>query len=212
MALDGCTYRFFELVTEILPKYMETLLERLEHPWALGPLTERGVGPVTFAKRVGHNHDIMGCYVFAEGARPVYVGISKHVFARVQEHVRGTDHFTATLAYQMAVERHPHGTIATVAIKAVLFKSLKDREVPIYCNSTVTGITEDGSVEIVQCGEKKTLGAFDSVVLAGGMKPVNALATELKGLVANLRTVGDANSVRTVYEALEEGYQAGLQV
>jgi hypothetical protein len=117
MALDGCTYRFCELVTEVLPRYMETLRERLEHPWALESLTERGVGPVTFARRVGYDKDIMGCYVFVENARPIYVGISKHVFARVQEHVRGADHFTATLAYQMAVERYPHGTFAAIAIK-----------------------------------------------------------------------------------------------
>jgi 2,4-dienoyl-CoA reductase-like NADH-dependent reductase (Old Yellow Enzyme family)/thioredoxin reductase len=99
-----------------------------------------------------------------------------------------------------------------LAIKAVLFKSLKDREVPIYCNSTVTAIAEDGSVEITQGGERKTLGVFDNVVLAGGMSPVNNLVAELKGTVANLQSVGDANRVRTVHEALEEGYDAGLKV
>ncbi len=86
------------------------------------------------------------------------------------------------------------------------------KEVAIYCNSTVTGITEDGSVEIVQGGEQKTLGAFDSVVLAGGMRPVNALITELQGTIDNLQSVGDANTVRTVLEALEEGYEAGLKI
>ena len=55
-----------------------------------------------------------------------YVGISKHLFARVQEHIRGTDHFTATLAHQMAVERYPHGTIATIAIKDPVFRSRFD--------------------------------------------------------------------------------------
>ncbi len=99
-----------------------------------------------------------------------------------------------------------------LAIKAVLFKSLKDKEVPIYCNSTVTGITADGLVEIVQGGEKKTLGSFDNVVLAGGMKPVNNLVAELAGSATDVRTVGDAASVRTVYEALEEGYEAGLNI
>jgi 2,4-dienoyl-CoA reductase-like NADH-dependent reductase (Old Yellow Enzyme family)/thioredoxin reductase len=99
-----------------------------------------------------------------------------------------------------------------VAIKRILFQSLKENEVPIYCNSTVTGIEEDGSVEIVQDGQKKTLGGFDNVVLAGGMQPANGLATELEGIVDNLQSVGDALEVRTVLEALEEGYEAGLKV
>jgi len=99
-----------------------------------------------------------------------------------------------------------------VAIKRILFQSLKENEVPIYCNSTVTGIREDGSVEIVQGGEQKALGPFETVVLAGGMQPVNNLVAELEGIVGNLQSVGDANSVRTVLEALEEGYEAGLKV
>lgn len=99
-----------------------------------------------------------------------------------------------------------------IAIKRFLFQSLKEKEVAIYCNSTVTGIKEDGSIEIVQGGEQKTLGAFDSVVLAGGMRPVNALAAELQGAVASIQSVGDANSVRTVLEALQEGYEAGLKI
>jgi 2,4-dienoyl-CoA reductase-like NADH-dependent reductase (Old Yellow Enzyme family)/thioredoxin reductase len=99
-----------------------------------------------------------------------------------------------------------------VAIKRILFQSLKENEVPIYCNSTVTGIREDGSVEIVQGGEQKALGPFETVVLAGGMQPVNNLVAELEGIVGNLQSVGDANSVRTVLEALEEGYEAGLEV
>jgi 2,4-dienoyl-CoA reductase-like NADH-dependent reductase (Old Yellow Enzyme family)/thioredoxin reductase len=99
-----------------------------------------------------------------------------------------------------------------MSIKRILFQSLKENEVAIYCNSTVTGIKEDGSVEIVQSGEQKSLGAFDSVVLAGGMRPVNALVAELQGAVGSIQSVGDANSVRTVLEALEEGYEAGLKV
>jgi len=99
-----------------------------------------------------------------------------------------------------------------IAIKRILFQSLKENEVPIYCNSTVAEIKEDGSIEIVQDGEKKTLGRFDSVVLAGGMRPLNSLEAELGGIVDNVLSVGDAIEVRTVLEALEEGYEAGLKV
>ncbi len=99
-----------------------------------------------------------------------------------------------------------------LAIKRILFESLEARKVDIYCDTTVTAVREDGSIEVVQGGAQKILGPFDNVVLAGGMRPVNGLVTELQGLVANLQSVGDATGVRTVLEALEEGYEAGLRV
>jgi NADPH-dependent 2,4-dienoyl-CoA reductase/sulfur reductase-like enzyme len=99
-----------------------------------------------------------------------------------------------------------------VAIKRILFQSLKENEVPVFCDSTVTAVREDGSIESVQDGEQKVLGPFESIVLAGGMRSVNGLVAELQGIVSNLQSVGDANSVRTALEALEEGYEAGLKV
>ena len=67
--------------------------------------------------------DPRGCYVLLDGGRPVYVGISKHVLTRLQEHVRGTDHFTATLAYRIAAFRHPHGKTAATAMRDEDFRS-----------------------------------------------------------------------------------------
>lgn len=99
-----------------------------------------------------------------------------------------------------------------IAIKRFLFQQLSDKEVPIYCNSTVTAVGEDGSVEILQGGEPKRLGPFDSVVLALGQQPVDGLVSELGSCGITVLPVGDAISVRTVYEALEEGYEAGLKV
>jgi len=99
-----------------------------------------------------------------------------------------------------------------VAIKRILFQSLKENGVPIHCDSTVIGIRDDGSIEVVHDGEQRVLGPFDGVILAGGMRPLNDLVAELRGIVDNLQSVGDANGVRTVFEALEEGYEAGLKV
>ena len=99
-----------------------------------------------------------------------------------------------------------------MAIKRMLFESLKEKEVAIHCEATVTGVNEDGTIEALQDGEKKVLGPFDSVVLAGGMRPVNNLVAELESIAANVQSVGDAMGVRTVLEALEEGYEAGLKV
>jgi hypothetical protein len=102
---------------------MRTLRERMENPFALRPLSETGIGPATLAARLGLRQDPMGCYLFIDEGRPVYVGISKHLCARILEHVRGTDHFTATLAYQIATGRHPHHTTASQAIKDPDFRA-----------------------------------------------------------------------------------------
>jgi len=99
-----------------------------------------------------------------------------------------------------------------LAIKRILFESLKERDVEIHCEYTVTGVTTDRQIEALQDGEKRVLGPFESIVLAGGMRPVNGLVAELQGLIGNLQSVGDANGVRTALEALEEGYEAGLNV
>jgi len=126
MAINGCHHTFEELALEVLPRYMLTLREHMEMPVALRPLTEKGIGPVTVAKRLGLSEDPTGCYVFLDRGLPVYVGISKHVLQRILEHVRGTDHFTATLAYQMAAVRYPHRTTAARAIRDPEFRARFD--------------------------------------------------------------------------------------
>jgi len=68
----------------------------------------------------------MGCHVFIDKGRPIYVGISKHVLAQLLEHVRGTDRFTATLAYQIAATNYPHGTTASRAIQEPEFRARFD--------------------------------------------------------------------------------------
>ncbi len=55
--------------------------------------------------------------------QPVYVGISKHIITRLREHVRGTDHLSATLVYRIAASNHPHGMTAAQAMKDSEFQS-----------------------------------------------------------------------------------------
>ena len=53
-------------------------------------------------KTLGLAEDFSGCYVLIKGKQPVYVGISRRVLHRLYSHLRGTTHFRATLAFQMA--------------------------------------------------------------------------------------------------------------
>jgi 2,4-dienoyl-CoA reductase-like NADH-dependent reductase (Old Yellow Enzyme family) len=57
----------------------------------------------------------------------------------------------------------------------------------------------------VNAGRETTLAEVDAVVLATGREPIDALAAELEGKVAQLFTIGDALAVRPFATAVYEG-------
>jgi len=82
--------------------------------------------------------------------------------------------------------------------------------VRVITDAKALRITDQG-VEVEKNGETSTIPA-DSVVPATGSEPVNHLAGELEGLVAELHVVGDAKDPRNALEAIREGFEAGLRV
>ena len=80
-----------------------------------------GVGVKTIAKRIGEPDDFSGCYVFVKNTSPFYVGISRGVIARVRQHVRGTTHSDASLAYNLAKRNATHKVTRTAAMKTRTF-------------------------------------------------------------------------------------------
>lgn len=117
MPIDGCDRSFEELAHEVLPTYMGRLRGRIANAFSLGEFAVRGVGPGTMRRRLGLEYDPPGCYVLIDGKQPVYVGISKKVLSRLNDHVKGSDHYTATLAYRIAVARYPHDLAAARAMQ-----------------------------------------------------------------------------------------------
>lgn len=105
--IHDCSHSFAELADAVLPAYLASLRASMKEPIPMAEFAVTGHGAVTISRRHGFDGDISGCYVLLEARRPVYVGISKHVFERLLQHVRPGDHLTATLAYRMAVARHP---------------------------------------------------------------------------------------------------------
>jgi 2,4-dienoyl-CoA reductase-like NADH-dependent reductase (Old Yellow Enzyme family)/thioredoxin reductase len=80
--------------------------------------------------------------------------------------------------------------------------------------SILTGVEyqeiRDASVVIkTATGEKKIIEA-DTVVLAAGAVPNTELRDALKGKVAQVLSVGDCVEPRSIMEAVEEGFRAGL--
>jgi hypothetical protein len=106
-AIDDCEHTFEDLAVQVLPGHMERLRVALMSPWAAFAFAQDRAGPKTIAARLGLDGDFSGGYVLIEGSRPVYVGISRNVLARVRQHVLGRSHFDASLAYLIAQRRLP---------------------------------------------------------------------------------------------------------
>ena len=102
MIIDACRYNFSALSTRVLPKHMANLEAALGTALPASEFIRPGMGIKGIAGSLGRSADFRGCYVFVDGTRPFYVGISKKVIERVRQHLRGRTHFEATLAYRMA--------------------------------------------------------------------------------------------------------------
>jgi hypothetical protein len=138
---------------------MRELREHMQRPVAMAEFGVRGDGPKTIARRHGFEHDIGGCYVFMEGDRPIYVGISRHVFERLAEHVDQGDHMTATLAYRMAAHDAPHKLYAAQAMADTEFRKIFDRRREYLLGLSV------GVVEIPNALERYVFEAYAAMVL-----------------------------------------------
>ena len=94
MAIDGCNRSFIDLAQNVLPNYMANLRIAMKRPKPLSEFVEIGVGPTILYRRYGLQNDPMGCYVFIDKKKPIYVGISKHIIQRIMEHIRQGDQYT----------------------------------------------------------------------------------------------------------------------
>ena len=117
MPIDGCEHAYHELVSEVLPRYMNVLRERMRNPIPMADFAVKGVGPVTLQRRLGLIRDPGGSYVILDEGNPIYVGISRGLIRRLRDHVLGHDHLVATLAYRIAATMHPHGNTASLAMR-----------------------------------------------------------------------------------------------
>ena len=57
---------------------------------------------------LGRTEDFSGCYVLLRDGHPFYVGISRTLVQRLRQHLTGTSHFDASLAYRMATSETGH--------------------------------------------------------------------------------------------------------
>lgn len=98
------------------------------------------------------------------------------------------------------------------SMKRFLLMKLDEYKTDIILEATVQQICEDGSISIFHDANKKSIGPFDNVIIATGRKPNNTLYIDLQGEIEELTLVGDAQKVTNALEAIQAGYEAGMNV
>lgn len=87
------------------PAALIKLLTEQKHFFGLEDILKAAQRHTIGLKREGEveaqGNDFTGLYVLLTGKRPIYVGISRTVIHRLQDHVRGSSHNSASLFYRM---------------------------------------------------------------------------------------------------------------
>lgn len=112
MPLHECEHTFEELAATVLPAHMCRMRTALDAPKNMEAFSLPGVGVKSLLKSFDLSQDFSGCYVLLDQGSPIYVGISRSVVARLRQHVFGKTHFDASLAFRIAMARHPDRAIA----------------------------------------------------------------------------------------------------
>jgi hypothetical protein len=102
MAIDACQHKFIDPALNVFPSHLNRLKSSLHSPVPMQVFARPKIGPATIALELGITDPRSGCYVFLDGQRSIYVGISRSVLSRIRQHVLGKTHSDASLAYQLA--------------------------------------------------------------------------------------------------------------
>jgi 2,4-dienoyl-CoA reductase-like NADH-dependent reductase (Old Yellow Enzyme family)/NADPH-dependent 2,4-dienoyl-CoA reductase/sulfur reductase-like enzyme len=96
-------------------------------------------------------------------------------------------------------------------IREPMLSRLTYKGVTIFTGIEYQEINDSGVLIKTADGKQKLVEA-DTVVLAAGSTPNNDLATDLKGRVSQVISVGDCVEPRSIMEAVGEGFRAGLKI
>ena len=147
MTIDDCPHDFATLAGKMLPEKMEKLEAAMKSGLSMAEFSKPGEGVASILSKHGLTKDFSGCYVLVD-PQPIYVGISRGVFARLRQHVTGRTHFDASLAYRMAKEDAPHKHTRDAAMGDVTFKKLFESKRDFLRKLKVATVTIDCPVEL----------------------------------------------------------------
>lgn len=97
-----------------------------------------------------------------------------------------------------------------ISTRWVILQDLARLGVKTLTNARAREITKEGV--FIQREDKEEFLPADSVVLATGAKPVNALFAHLRNKVKELYIIGDAKAPRRALEAVAEGFAVGREI
>ncbi|MDF2671773.1 MAG: hypothetical protein K0R09_38 [Clostridiales bacterium] len=104
----------------------------------------------------------------------------------------------------------PAGDVGVV-IRPHLLETLKRLGVELKTNTKVTAIEGDTILYSTLEGQG-VLNGIDTIVLAAGMIPNNSLSKNLSQSQIPVHTIGDANNVSRILEALTAAYEIGSEI
>jgi hypothetical protein len=148
MPIDSCKYTFKEMAATVLPQYMAMLRTPLTEPFQMSLFCKPGVGVKSILSTLGRSKDFSGCYVLLKSGKAFYVGTSRTVVQRLQQHVKGETHFNASLAYGMANNKFPHEMTRDEAMANAEFRKEFDVARTLLQNSSVAFIEIDNPLEL----------------------------------------------------------------
>jgi NADPH-dependent 2,4-dienoyl-CoA reductase/sulfur reductase-like enzyme len=92
-----------------------------------------------------------------------------------------------------------------------MIAQVSDRGVTFTAGEEIVGWEGEGAIRLreMQTGDERILEGIDAVVATVGSVSVSELADQLRGEIAELHVIGDANGPRTVEAATYEGGRIG---
>jgi NADPH-dependent 2,4-dienoyl-CoA reductase/sulfur reductase-like enzyme len=102
------------------------------------------------------------------------------------------------------------GNMDMLSKKLLLMKINQMPKVTLMPHTRVAAFSADG-VTVIQDGEESSLPAFDTVILSSGMLSAPGPDSAIAERVSDIRTIGDAQEVRGIFDAVKEGYELACQ-
>lgn len=123
MSIDNCTHSFENLADSVLPDHFKKLEAAIQSPIAAETLVGFKSVNKELLSHLKLESDFPGCYIFIEGEKPFYVGISRGVINRIVQHLNSDTHYSASLVYRMASKDYQPKMTRGKAMKDELFYS-----------------------------------------------------------------------------------------
>lgn len=126
--------RSFEEVSRHFDKSFHALMAK-ENRFPISEYFGEGVGLKSTQDKVKntfplreYDKDFQGIYLFFLNDEPIYTGISRVVLKRLQQHVKGSSHFTSSLCYKMGAHFYEEtmGNKHTGGRKGLCFKTYSE--------------------------------------------------------------------------------------